>query len=517
MTPLWLAALLAATPAAPGPLLVMRLEGGEAVAEAAWVGELVAESLPQALRAAGTPAVEGADRLRAQAALEIPPALLSRATCIRIGEALGADRLVLGSYSLKGPELAVSVRLLDAERGTLSAPFVVSGREEEILPLVGRLAWDLALASSTQPHQTREAFLAGLPSPPFPAVKAFGQGLAARDPASRTRLIRSALALAPDYHAARLALGRLEVEARDFQAALDTLGKIPEGVAEARPARFLQVVAMLSSGHYRGAAALSAQLIADQPSPAALSNHALALLRGGPGELKASDVLRKALELAPTSTDVAFNLAWALLSEGNAEAAIFHLRAVLREEPLDAHARLVLAWALARAGQDSEAQQEWRGVLAMTPSYAGLSNPDLSRRFERVMVSERLLVVDRGTRSEAEVAAGLIGRAEKLSASGDASGALRELTRAAYLDPYAPRIHQLLARAHLRSGDKEKAANEYRMALWSREDATVRLELAQLLQEMGRLAEAKAEAQRVLEVDPPNQLARKILSTAPPK
>ena len=517
MTTALLAVLLAATPAAPGPLLVMRPDGGEAVAEAAWVGEMVAESLPEALRVAGAPAVESADRLRAQAALEIPPVLLSRATCIRIGEALGADRLVLGNYSLSGSELTVSVRLLDAERGTLSAPFVVSGREEEILPLVGRLAWDLALASSTPPRLTREAFLAALPSPPFPAVKAFGQGLATRDLASKKRLIRAALALAPDYHAARLTLGRLEIEARDFQAALDTLGKIPEGAAEARSARFQEVVAMLASGRNRGAAAICARLIADQPSPAALSNHALALLRGGGGELKASEVLRKALELSPGSTDIAFNLAWALLSEGNAEGAVFHLRGVLREEPLDALARLVLAWALAKAGQASEAQQEWRGVLAMSPSYEGLTNFDPSRRFERVMASERLLVVDRGTRSEAEVAAGLIGRAEKLSASGDVSGALRELTRAAYLDPYAPRIHLLLARAHLRSGDKEKAANEYRMALWSRDDPTVRLELAQMLQDMGRAAEARAEAQRVLEVDPANEPARRLLSTAPPK
>jgi hypothetical protein len=115
------------------------------------------------------------------------------------------------------------------------------------------------------------------------------------------------------------------------------------------------------------------------------------------------------------------------------------------------------------------------------------------------------------------VAAGLIGRAEKLSASGDVSGALRELTRAAYLDPYAPRIHLLLARAHVRRGDKEKAANEYRMALWSRDDPALRLELAQMLQDMGRTAEAQAEAQRVLEVDPANQAARRLLSTASPK
>jgi len=513
MTPALLAVLLAGAAAAPGPLLVVPPDRGEFSADAAWVGELVAEALPGALELLGVPAVENADRLRARAALEIPPAPLTRATSLRIGEALGADRLVLGSYSASGSELSLSLRLLDAERGSLSAPFVVSGPEEQILTLLGRLAWDLALASSAQPHLTREAYLAALPAPPFPAVRAFGQGLAARDPASRKRLIRSALALHPDYHPARLALGRLEIEARDWQAAHDTLGKIPEGVAESRSARFLQVLGMLESGRWREAAAIGARLIAERPTPAGLSNHALALLRGGSGELKASEVLRKALELAPATLDITFNLGWALFSEGDSEGAIFHLRAVIREEPLDAQARLVLAWALGKAGRASEAQQEWKGVLAMAPSYQGLS-PDLSRRLERVMVSERLLVVDRGTRSEAEVAAGLIGRAERLSATGDAGGALRELTRAAYLDPYAPRIHLLLARAHRGGGDKEKAVNEYRMTLWSREDPAVRLELAQLLLELGRAAEARAEAERVLQADPANGAARKLL--APP-
>ncbi len=512
MTPALLAVLLAGTPSPPGPLLIVPPDRGGLSADVAWVGELVAEALPGALERAGVPAVESADRLRAQAALEIPPVPLTRATSLRIGEALGADRLVLGSYSANGSELSFSLRLLDAERGSLSAPFVVSGPEEQILSLLGRLAWDLALASSAQPHLTREAFLAALPAPPFPAVRAFSQGLAARDPASRKRLIRSALALYPEYHAARLALGRLEIETRDLQTAYDTLGRIPEGVVESRPARFLQVLAMLEGGHFREAAAMGARLIAQQPTPATLSNHALALLRGGNGELKASEVLRKALELAPATTDIAFNLGWALLLEGDAEGAIFHLRAVIREEPLDAQARLALTWALGKAGRTAEAQEEWRGVVALAPADPGSASLDSSRRLERVMLSERLLVVDRGTRNEAEVAAGLIGRAERLSATGDAGGALRELTRAAYLDPYAPRIHLLLARAHRSAGDKDKAVNEYRMTLWSRDDPAIRLELAQLLHAMGRAAEARGEAERVLQVDPANEVARQLLA-----
>jgi len=117
--------------------------------------------------------------------------------------------------------------------------------------------------------------------------------------------------------------------------------------------------------------------------------------------------------------------------------------------------------------------------------------------------------LDEGT--AAEVLAGIIGRAERLTAEGDTAGALRELNRAAYLDPYAPRIHVLLARAHRARNERDKALNELQMALWSQDDADVRTELAELLKDMGRLKEARAEAEKVLKLDPRHEGARRLL------
>ena len=49
------------------------------------------------------------------------------------------------------------------------------------------------------------------------------------------------------------------------------------------------------------------------------------------------------------------------------------------------------------------------------------------------------------------------------------------------------------------------------MALWSQEDAAVRAELARLLKEMGREPEAREEAEKVLRIDPANEMAREVL------
>jgi len=174
---------------------------------------------------------------------------------------------------------------------------------------------------------------------------------------------------------------------------------------------------------------------------------------------------------------------------------------------------VVLTWALRRAGRAEEAEREWQGVLALAPNYSTLITPDFSRRFERIARSERPLDLTRETRSAAQVAASLYAKAQRLYDGGDAAGALAEATRAAYLDPYNRSAHLLLARAHRARGEAEKAVNEFRMALWSQDDAAIRVEVAGLLKEMGRTTEARAEASKALALAPGNEAARKLAET----
>ncbi|HWX24773.1 MAG TPA: hypothetical protein VN083_07000, partial [Vicinamibacteria bacterium] len=101
-------------------------------------------------------------------------------------------------------------------------------------------------------------------------------------------------------------------------------------------------------------------------------------------------------------------------------------------------------------------------------------------------------------------------RAEKLLPS-DPEGALRELRRAETLDPCGPRVHERMATALLARGAKEQAADALQRSLWCKEETTVRLELMQLLKELGKTAEARAEAARILKTDPGNEAAQKML------
>jgi Flp pilus assembly protein TadD len=514
MTWLTIAALLVLSASSPArPVLVLPPEAPDAPKEDGWVSEAVSELLPRSLSAAGVLAVDRDDRLRAQEALEVPALVpLTRATSIRVGEVLGATQLVTGSFRMEGRNITLSLRLLDTERGTLSSPFVATGPIATLSDLVHGLAWDLALASSPLPPLSRQEFLGRRVGLPFEALRAYGSALVTREPSLKVKRLSRAVSLAPNDASLRLALGRILLDSGEATKAYDTLARVAGESPEARRAAFVQGRALLALGRYREAADLYSRLAAQDPTAGVLTNHALALLRGGGGkEVRASQILRKALELDPGSADGAFNLAWALFFEGDAAAAEVELRGLMRREPLDGHVRLILAWALFKQGKTAEAQEEWKGVVAMAPSYAGLTIPDLGRRFERLATSERPLVVQRAARTKAEVIAGLLGRVERLTASGDTAGALQELVRAAYLDPHAPRVHLLLARAHRVRGENDQALNEFRMSLWSEEDPVVRAEMAVLLKDLGRLSEARREAEKVLSLDPDNTVAKKLL------
>jgi tetratricopeptide (TPR) repeat protein len=479
--------------------------------DTSWIGEALSDLLPRALLRAGVNAVTRDDRLRAQAALEIPPVALTRATSIRLAEALGATRLVVGGYRVEGESLSLALRLLDAEQGSLSAPFTARGPIETLAELVDAIAWDVAMAAPPAPAASREAFAASRPWVRYEAVRAYGQGLAARNAVNKLRLLRRALALEPRFDEARLALGREQIEAGEFSAGHETLMHILAASPHARAARFLQGRAQLEIGRYQEAAAVYAVLAEAETTPAVLNNQALALLRSGLSEPRASTLLRRAVEMEPASVDLLFNLSWTLLSEGDPGAAEFFLRDVLEREPLEGHGRVVLVWALRKAGRVKEADEAWKGVLTLSPGYEGLGRVDLGRRFERILPAERMLVLSRGKRTPVEVAAGLIGTADRLSASGDAAGAVRELERAAYLDPHADRIHLLLARAYRANGEGERAVNQYLMTLWVQDDPPVRAEMAAVLKQLGRHQEARVEAEKVLRQDPQNATARMVL------
>jgi uncharacterized protein HemY len=70
----------------------------------------------------------------------------------------------------------------------------------------------------------------------------------------------------------------------------------------------------------------------------------------------------------------------------------------------------------------------------------------------------------------------------------------------------------LLGRIYLRTGRPREAADELRVAIWSRESAEARLALAEALLQMGDPQAARTEAARALELAPASTEAKALLA-----
>jgi Flp pilus assembly protein TadD len=490
VTPAALALVLLALADEGGRVAVFPPDGPGGGA-AGWIGAAVAETLPRALQRAGVPAVPAADRWRAQQSLGVASPGLTRASAIRVAEALGASRVVVGTWDQAGADLALSLRVVDTGRAALGPPLGATSPLAGFGRTVHALAWDLAAAGSPPPAGDRESLARAAERVPFDALRALGEGLAAGDDAARVAGLRRALDLHPAYEEAALALARLLVDGGRFAEAREAVSRVAPASPFARDARFLDGVALLGLGRAREADVLYADLAARRATAAALGNRAAARLREGPGS-GASLLLRQAVEAEPASVDLPFSLGWALLVEGDPGAAAFWLRGAVRRDPADAEGRLALSWALSAAGRSEEAEEQWRAATALVPALEPMRKPDLKRRLERVLPSEQGLLLDPARAKDAEASRAGVGRAESLLATGDVEGALGELSRAVLLDPFAPRPHLLAGRARLARGEDEAAIAALRTALWCRDDPAVRRELAALLHAKGRAAEARA-------------------------
>ena len=181
-----------------------------------------------------------------------------------------------------------------------------------------------------------------------------------------------------------------------------------------------------------------------------LNNRALAALRlPARGSARFGAPARGGRDMEPGSSDLLFNLGWALPGRGRCRggrllaARAGAARAAATTTPASSSPGLSR-----RAGREAEAEEEWKALSAVSSSYRSLQAPDLGpalRAHPGLGAPRRCSTTTSQQRRDGGHAPRR-GR-DALAEAGDLEGALGELTRAAYLDPYVARVHRQLGRA----------------------------------------------------------------------
>jgi len=505
-------------------VVVLPFENPQANPRVLWLREGLATLLADAIDAAGFQVVGRDERVAAFERLQLPvAATLSRASTIRVGQAVGASAVVVGRIEPADDQLVVTAQVVNLETGRLGADAAERGPLSDLFGLASRLAARVVGGGAITGWQ---------PPPSVAAFQLYSQGLVADSPAAERGFFEQALKQAPDYDTVRLALWQFHTEQGEHQRALDVVEAIRSGSHLEREGRFAAAMSLIRLK--RDEEAFGVLRTMQSSAPLAVVANAIGVVqlrRGSPPQSgRATYFFNQATELDPAEPDYFFNLGYAYWTEKDAGAAAYWLREAVRRDPADGDAHFVLAAALQQTGAVAEAGRERELARQLSSRYAQwearaagggeLIPRGLERLHEQLDIpSARVdtLITSSGQRDQANLAAFHLEAGRRALEREQDREAEQELRRALYLSPYLAEAHLLLGRLYLRQGKEDAAVQALKIAVWSEPSAQAHAALGEAYLAVEDPAAARTELDRALALDPRSPEAARLKALLPPE
>ena len=491
-----------------------------------WLREASAVILTDDLVSLGVSAMSRDERLRAFDSLRVPAtARLSHATVIRVGQVVGATRVIVGSCAIAGDTLTVRARSILLENGQISMEVVESGPLATLFDVYQRVARRVA---EGLPRGTATAAFSHAP---VAAFEQYIKGLLAEAPAMKLSFLREALRLSPMLVRARIAMWEVYNTLGEHQNALAAIRQVPTSHALAREASFLQSVSLVQLARYQEAFDALTELNRGSVDGSLLNNLGIVQLRRPVGSTgrRAVSYFTDAVAVEGADSDLLFNLGYAYWLDRDLPNAIQSLREAVRRRPTDDAAHYVLGVALQMSGNAGEGARERELARRLSSEYAEWEKTQpapntvpngLERlRTELSVPAFRRIetdIVAAGQRSQQELAAFHVDAGRRAYLVERDDEAIASFRRAVYLSPYDAEAHLLLGRVYLRGGRHQEAVDEFTISIWSRDSVAARLALAEAYIQTQNMPGARTELQVVLSREPTNPDARRLLTRVPP-
>jgi tetratricopeptide (TPR) repeat protein len=369
--------LTAQTPAVmPGRLLlVLPFANGSDQPNLDWISQAVPEILNQRLSSSGFMPISRDDRLYALDHLGLPSNFQpSRASAIRLAQALDADYIIVGSFSTNGARFQAKAQILKMDALHLSAPLQEEADISHLLDVLNSLAWGVAKQMDPQLSVARNTFIAAGQGLKVGAFENYIRGLVETDPGEQIRHLKESVRLDPSFSPALLALGKAYFANQQFELAANTLGRLPLNDPNAREADFDRGLAYFYLGSYVKAEDAFAFVNRQLPLPEVVNNQGVAASRRG---LDATSFFLQAVAADPNDPDYQFNLALALNRKKDVAGALRAVGQTLRLRPSDTEAQAFQATLRTEPPHTAavSAPTPYKGSPAFDPSAAAESGP----------------------------------------------------------------------------------------------------------------------------------------------
>jgi len=519
-----------------GSFLVFPFENTGGGPRLDWLSEGLEELTIERLSAAGKPVFTHEARTSELERYGLPSsAKFSRATMLHVAGELDADFVIFGSYTFDGNILSVQAHLLRVSPAALFPPVRETGLLETLMDLHTRLVWRLFSANDRNFAMSLADFSRAQRPLRLDAFEHFVRGRLATQEEARSRELREAVRLEPEWPEPAYALGQVAFTKRDCPTAITWFARIP-------PAHERYTQAMFSTGVCRlwmnepdraettfSALQESLRRVAAEAGdlPEVLNN--LAIARSRLGKLEpAQEDLRRAADLDPDESDYLFNLGLIALRASNLDEAVTEFREALQRETDDTEARALLIFALERAGKKSEAEAE--RTSSPTTSRAGplpAVRPENLAEFGRIIAEldvtalpQEVEFAQRHSNGSPSSPASMPGpehvRRGRLELSaGHLADAEREFRAALAADARDASAHRGLADVLRRQGKLDEAVAELRTSIATRDSAGTRTALARLYIDQKKPDLARQELEHALQLAPNYAGAKQLLQRLP--
>lgn len=491
-----------------------------------WIGDSFPDTLNQRLASAGFLTISSDDRQFALDHLGLPVDFRpTRATTIRIAQTLDANFVIVGNYTVSKGRISVQAQVLDVDKLGLSQPLTDSSDLPRLFDVENSIAWKIAKQIDPHFNVAQQTFLSAAGGVPLSAFENYIRGTSASTPDEQIKRLQMAIAITPNYPAALLALGKAQFAQGDFDHAAATLAKIPHSDRRALEASFYLGLARFNSAKYAEAESAFAFVATRLPLPEVVNNQGVAASRQGHN---AVPLFQRASTADPNDPDYHYNLAVALLRQGDFAGAKREVDQTLKLRPTDAEAALLKT--RINSGRALPAAQATTASTASTKSAekAGAAAPNdsdfdplerIRRTYSEASFRQAAFQLDQmramrlANLPPAKQAAEYTQSGKDYLAQGLIPEAEQEFQAAIAADASSADAHTGLAQVREHTGNIADARSEAQISLKLHPNAEAYLVLAKIELQAKQMDASASDVSSALKLDPKNPAALAMRQT----